>query len=514
MSQARCRWIAATAATLVLIVLRPPLDLGATFPGTNGRIVFSRTESGNVDIYVTDASGGSVTRLTTAALGDDGPSWSPDGKKIAFSSYRDGAQAEIYVMNADGTNQTRLTDFADEAFHPGHPAWSPDGTRIAFTGTIDGQQEIYVMDRDGTNRIRLTTVAGNDYSPDWSPDGTRIAFVSTRQTGTHLYVMNADGTGQTRLTNNDWGTNYGPSWSPDGARIAFTRYSDDEVSQIYIINTDGTNLTALTHSSDSTVIHTASGASWSPDGTQIVFERHPYGNLFVRNADGTHETHLVTTGGDLNARQDLDWQSVPSPGAFAKSSPSNGAAHLAPVATTLTWTESYAATNYEYCLETSVNEDCDGSWVAVGDTTSAVTAGLAESTTYQWQVRATNTAGSVSANGGTWFAFATGRAFTDEPLTTSHQVRVIHINELRQRIDPLRMSRGLGTFGWTDAVLMAGATPVRAIHITELRSALAGVYVAAEREAVVYTDSTVTPAVTPVKRIHIMELRDAVRAVE
>jgi endonuclease YncB( thermonuclease family) len=169
----------------------------AVVPGTNGKIVFVSDRVGNEEIYVMNADGSGQTRLTNSATEDRSPAWSPDGHRIAFSSLRDGDE-EIYVMNADGSGQTRLTDNAD---FDGFPAWSPDGTRIAFTSNRDSfWGEIYVMNADGSRQTNLTNAPASDGDPAWSPDGKRIAFASDRNGDTDIYVMNADGSLPTRLT--------------------------------------------------------------------------------------------------------------------------------------------------------------------------------------------------------------------------------------------------------------------------------------------------------------------------
>jgi Tol biopolymer transport system component len=198
----------------------------SAFPGPNGQIVFSSNRDGNYEIYTMNADGTDQTRLTDNdnAL-DRQPSWSPDGEKIAFVSDRDstgegdevGDVNAIYSMNADdGSDVTRLTD--NDVPLDSHPSWSPDGEKIAFVSFRDGNNEIYSMNADdGSDVTRLTDDTRNDLYPSWSPDGEKIAFASNRDTteGDEIYSMNADdGSDVTRLTDNDaddrepdWGTN-------------------------------------------------------------------------------------------------------------------------------------------------------------------------------------------------------------------------------------------------------------------------------------------------------------------
>lgn len=158
-----------------------------------------------------NADGSEPRNLTKYGRGDVLPAWSPDGKKIAFMSFRD-RNAEIYVMRADGSGQKRLTHNAG-AGNTGldyKPAWSPDGKKIAFTSWRNFNSEIYVMNADGSRERNLTRHRGNvnnggfDDRPAWSPDGKKIAFSSSRNRNNNyndeIYVMNANGTGQTRIT--------------------------------------------------------------------------------------------------------------------------------------------------------------------------------------------------------------------------------------------------------------------------------------------------------------------------
>src|SRR5437867_1556082 len=218
--------------SLLSIVPIFPNAHAGTFPSVNGKIAFASGRDGNFEIYVMNADGTDQTRLTNDPAEefppyDWNPSWSPDGTKIAFESNRDGT-IEIYVMNAHGTDQTRLTHSSSTASSL-EPSWSPDGTKIAFESDRDKHNlttDLYVMNADGTDVTRLTnSPATSDYAPSWSPDGTKIAFVSDRDGNTEIYVMNADGTDVTRLTNSpsfdvqpDWGPQ--PSISGENALVA------------------------------------------------------------------------------------------------------------------------------------------------------------------------------------------------------------------------------------------------------------------------------------------------------
>ena len=153
-----------------------------------------------------------VLGLALAGCGSDStaPSGRPAAGQIAFTSERDGDQ-EIYLMHADGSGVTRLTNNPARDFWP---VWSSDGTKIAFHSERDGNGEIYVMNADGSNPLNLTNNPGWDGFGAWSPDGTKIAFNSERDNGNgEIYVMNADGSGLRNLTNNP-AADLAPAWRP------------------------------------------------------------------------------------------------------------------------------------------------------------------------------------------------------------------------------------------------------------------------------------------------------------
>ena len=250
--------------------------------------------------------------------------------KIAFASSRDG-NLEIYVMNVDGTNQTRLTDSPDREVMP---AWSPDGTRIAYVTRIgEGNWDIYVMDADGSNQTRLTFNLRIEQFPAWSPDSTRIAYVVDFGAEASIFVMNADGSNQLNLTHNA-SKDHSPAWSPDGTRIAFSSPRIDANFDVWVMNADGTNPTRLTSGTGDEGM-----AAWSTDGTKIAFvtrESRHYpddpGGIFVMNADGSGTVRLTTDDFEAEVRSSSpDWASGSVPADFvAKPPPTTSAPEPAP----------------------------------------------------------------------------------------------------------------------------------------------------------------------------------------
>ena len=259
------------------------------------------------------------TNLTSSPGYKLSPSWSPDGRRIAFESQFLPSELDIYVMNADGSGLVRLTNNpARDSFE----GWSPDGLRIAFTSDRDGNEDvynpdIYIVNVDGSGLVRLTDGPGWDDQPSWSPDGQRIAFVSDRDSNadynSDIYIVNVDGSGLVRLTDGPGFDRRYPSWSPDGRRIAFTSDRDGN-EDIYTMNTDGSGLTRLT---PFTVGFTDNPRvnyqlNWSPDGQRIAFTSKPavyeyssdiynlstYNSyIYMVNADGSGLTRLTDSRG-------------------------------------------------------------------------------------------------------------------------------------------------------------------------------------------------------------------------
>lgn len=240
------------------------------------QIAFQSDRAGGWDVFVANADGTGVRRLTTA--GGTEPRWSPEGSSIAFESYAGGALG-LYVVRLDGSGLRKLAELGQE--DPGF-AWSPDGKQIAFGGDF-----LYIVNADGTG-LRQVSDIPSIAGPTWSPTGTRIAFQATRGISVRapwLFVVNADGSNPTAFSS--FPTSLDAAWSPDGTRIA--------VTDITTVDADGNDLPFGTY------ITRGTHPQWSPDGKMLTFDSAqgavPRYNtdVFVVNANGTGRTNLTKT---------------------------------------------------------------------------------------------------------------------------------------------------------------------------------------------------------------------------
>lgn len=260
--------------------------------GPRGFVVFHSEYTGNFEIWRMRITGTGLQQLTNHPERDIEPSWSPDGSKIVFASGRDDPlDMELYIMNADGSDQHRLLES-----QPGDdwgPRWSPDGTRIAYQSNRDRDFEIYVVNADGSGRTNLTRFPqGNDARPDWSPDGRQIVFQSDRDGNSEIYVMDADGANQRRLTDHP-GDDANPRWSPDGRYILFD--SDREGGRsLYIMPVGGGEPQRLTAPDMSAV-----AGCWAMGGEWVLFSSDRDGDweVYLMRADGTSLTRLTRRKG-------------------------------------------------------------------------------------------------------------------------------------------------------------------------------------------------------------------------
>jgi TolB protein len=290
----------------------------------NSKIAFLRDPDGDglfggdIELWVMNPDGSGQRRLTRKASDSFAPVWSPDGRRIAFVRRRLGAplprggratNQDIYVINADGSGERRLTSGPVQSIFP---AWSPDGRKIAFTratprrtlGVRKLQTDIYVMNADGSGQRRLTRALRVTWWPVWSPDGREIAFTSGRFGNSDIHVMNADRSGLRQLTQNP-GNYFAPASSPDGSKITFTGAADtvsaaqEPLWEIYVVNADGSGQRKL----DPGGRGAWASAVWSPDGGKIAYQRHGLylmnAEVYVMNADGTGQRKLALGGSPI-----------------------------------------------------------------------------------------------------------------------------------------------------------------------------------------------------------------------
>ncbi len=214
-------------------------------------------------------------------------------EKIVFVSNRDGND-EIYIMNADGTNQKRLTN---TSYDEGNPSLSPDGKKVVFPRVINGKGSLFTINSDGSNEISLTDGASQpslgDFAPNWSPDGTKIVYHSRISGSAQIHKINMDGTGKTKLTS--VGENYLPKWSPDGSKIVFASTRDNS-SQIYLMNSDGSNQKWFV---------TGLSPSWSPDGTKILYAFN--NGIYIANDDGTSPNRITNLSNNAGSDRYQKW---------------------------------------------------------------------------------------------------------------------------------------------------------------------------------------------------------------
>ena len=259
----------------------------ASFPGENGKIAFVKERPGSVrHVYLINAGGSHLRRLTHSDRAEDQPSWSPDGRTIAFVR-NVGGDSEIFVAHADGTHVRQLTD---NRYFEYTPSFSPDGERIVYSGSEGGGADIWVMRSDGTRRRMLAPGEGAG-GPVYSPSGKQVAFASHERDYADVYVVRSDGSHERRLTDSPDDDGF-PSFHPSGRLIAYSRERGRPFLQrIYLMKPDGTERRPVT---------TGQGPSVSPDGERVAFWRAPdaisLGDIYVGRLDGRQMRRLTTDG--------------------------------------------------------------------------------------------------------------------------------------------------------------------------------------------------------------------------
>ncbi len=258
-------------------------------PIFTSRIVFISDRDGNDEIYIMDYDGANQTRLTFNKVRDYMPAISADGQRIAFTSYRQ-TTAGLYIMDLEKGKiapvALRGTNFS--------PCFSGDGKKLVFCSTMDGNSEIYLanLSSDGVSSVkRLTYNEAIDTAPNFSPTGREIVFVSDRGGTPQIYIMDAEGSNVRRVS---FGGSYhdAPAWSPTGDRIVYVSRLDN-IFDLYVLNLRTNQIIKLTESNARN-----ESPAWSPDGRHIVFSSNLTGQiqLYSIDYDGANLRRLTSQG--------------------------------------------------------------------------------------------------------------------------------------------------------------------------------------------------------------------------
>lgn len=273
-------------------------DADPSFSPDGRQVVFASSQNGDPEIYSIAVDGSNLRRLTFDPSIDAHPTFSPDGTQILFGSHRDRENAELYLMNSDGSGSpVKLINWDKSNETVGAGSWSPDGTKIAFFSDRNGKDDVYVISAETIRpKLLLTNPDRNIHSFSISPDGRRIAYTEELPDKTgELKVRELEG-GRTVFSRKTELPSVAPDWSPAGDWVAFNDRVDGN-SEVCLVRSDGSEFGNLTDSP--AMDHSP---SWSPDGRRIIFvssrgEPAHIPRLFVMSADGSDVQPLTPRKG-------------------------------------------------------------------------------------------------------------------------------------------------------------------------------------------------------------------------
>jgi TolB protein len=250
------------------------------------------------ELYIVDYDGFNPRRVTVNRSLNILPAWSPDGRSLAYVSYRGGVP-DVYRASIFEGKSANLTGGAGMSFAP---SFSPDGKRIAYASSRSGNMEVWVANADGSGTRKITNSAAADTAPSWSPTGAEIAFTSDRTGSPQLYVMDAEGLNVRRLTSvGNW--NDAAAWNPsrEYAEIAYTARLEGGGFDIAVIDIATRQVRQVTAGRGS-----CEYPSWAPSGRHLVFscKRGPTWQLTVANRDGSA---IETLGAGPGNNVQPDW---------------------------------------------------------------------------------------------------------------------------------------------------------------------------------------------------------------
>ncbi|MCP4745503.1 MAG: Tol-Pal system beta propeller repeat protein TolB [Desulfobacteraceae bacterium] len=259
------------------------------WPGMFGsRLAFVSTASGHKEIYTCDYDGTNIKQITKKKNITTFPSWSADGRYMAYTSFVNGP-SQIFLREMKGGSETNLTFEGVQI----EPAWHPKRFEISATMSMGEDQEIYMLTGGGKIIKKLTNSRGIDVSASWSPNGKQFAYVSNRSGSPQIYIMDV-ASGRTNRVTYEGKYNTQPSWAPKGDKIAYSSMEGGEID-IFVISVQGKKTIQLTRNSADN-----EAPSWSPDGSLIAFSSNREGRsrIYVMTAYGTDQRRLVTMDGD------------------------------------------------------------------------------------------------------------------------------------------------------------------------------------------------------------------------